>query len=260
MHERTVRRVAAGDGFVVEQVRFDAVDEEWSAPEASGEYRLMFVWQGAFLARVDGREMRADPTMAYLTAPGQEHSIAHRVGSPDVCTALRCAGSFFDTPPQGGWFPVTGAMAVAHRMLTAGLADPAEALGTLLHAHPAGTGGGGARAALAERARRLLSEDPALSLRALAGSLSCSPYHLSRVFHRELGLTMAAYRNRVRVLRAVAALEAGARDLAGLATELGFADQAHLTRTVRAECGTPPAGLRKILQAAAVIRPPDSEA
>jgi AraC-like DNA-binding protein len=35
-------------------------------------------------------------------------------------------------------------------------------------------------------------------------------------------------------------LAAGDGDLAGLAAELGFADQVHLTRTLRAETGTTP--------------------
>jgi AraC-like DNA-binding protein len=35
-------------------------------------------------------------------------------------------------------------------------------------------------------------------------------------------------------------------DLAGLAAELGFADQAHLTRVVRAEVGLPPGALRSL--------------
>jgi AraC-like DNA-binding protein len=44
----------------------------------------------------------------------------------------------------------------------------------------------------------------------LARRVSCSPHYLSRVFSE------------------------GERSLAGLAHELGFADHAHLTRTIRA--------------------------
>ena len=42
-------------------------------------------------------------------------------------------------------------------------------------------------------------------------------------------------------------LAAGDRDLAGLAAELGFADQTHLTRALRAETRTTPAALRAML-------------
>jgi AraC-like DNA-binding protein len=43
-------------------------------------------------------------------------------------------------------------------------------------------------------------------------------------------------------------LEQGEQSLARLAADLGFADQAHLTRTVREHLGHPPAALRRILQ------------
>ena len=51
-------------------------------------------------------------------------------------------------------------------------------------------------------------------------------------------------------LRARAALErlaGGERDLARLAADAGFADQAHLCRVVRAETGTTPSALREAL-------------
>jgi AraC-like DNA-binding protein len=39
----------------------------------------------------------------------------------------------------------------------------------------------------------------------------------------------------------------GERDLARMAADLGFADQSHLCRVVRAETGTTPAALRAAL-------------
>jgi len=51
---------------------------------------------------------------------------------------------------------------------------------------------------------------------------------------RELGVSLTRYRNRVRVGRALERpFEQGDPALAELAVELGFADQAHLSRTVR---------------------------
>jgi AraC-like DNA-binding protein len=51
------------------------------------------------------------------------------------------------------------------------------------------------------------------------------------------------------VSRALERLAAGERNLGVLAADLGFSDQAHLTRTVRAHVGRPPAALRRLLQA-----------
>jgi transcriptional regulator GlxA family with amidase domain len=70
---------------------------------------------------------------------------------------------------------------------------------------------------------------------------------LSRAFSRHLGVSLTRYRNRVRVERALDRLDAGVDDLAGLAADLGFADQAHLCRTMRDHLGQPPSALRRLL-------------
>jgi AraC-like DNA-binding protein len=61
-------------------------------------------------------------------------------------------------------------------------------------------------------------------------------------------MSLTHYRNRARVSRALERLAAGERSLGILAADLGFADQAHLTRTVRAYAGHTPSVLRRLLQ------------
>jgi AraC-like DNA-binding protein len=82
-------------------------------------------------------------------------------------------------------------------------------------------------------------------LPAPAALLNVSPYRLSRAFSRYRGLSLTRYRNRVRVGRALDRLIDGDTGLADLAAHLGFADQAHLTRTVRAHAGHTPVALRR---------------
>jgi AraC-like DNA-binding protein len=60
-------------------------------------------------------------------------------------------------------------------------------------------------------------------------------------------MTLTRYRSRLRMLLALDAMEAGEQDLSALAARLGFADHAHLTRTVRSECGLAPRDLRRLL-------------
>ncbi|MCW2941676.1 MAG: hypothetical protein JWN00_4661, partial [Actinomycetia bacterium] len=48
------------------------------------------------------------------------------------------------------------------------------------------------------------------------------------------------------VSRVLTRIEEGETDLAGLASAVGFADQAHLSRTVRAEVGYSPRRLRDL--------------
>ncbi|GGV07386.1 helix-turn-helix domain-containing protein [Kitasatospora aureofaciens] len=51
----------------------------------------------------------------------------------------------------------------------------------------------------------------------------------------------------MRVTRAVDLIAEGASSLADLAAQLGFADQAHLTCTVREHVGHTPTALRRLL-------------
>jgi AraC-like DNA-binding protein len=71
-----------------------------------------------------------------------------------------------------------------------------------------------------------------------------SPRNLGRLFHEWVGLPPKRF---ARIVRAQAALrrlaEQPAADLCALAAELGFADQAHLTREVRAVAGAAPSRL-----------------
>ncbi|MFB4274054.1 helix-turn-helix domain-containing protein [Nonomuraea sp. MTCD27] len=82
-----------------------------------------------------------------------------------------------------------------------------------------------------------------------AGLLGVSPFQLSRAFTRELGVSLTHHRNRVRVGRALDRLELGEPSLAVLAADLGFADQAHLTRTIRRHVCHTPTALRRLLTA-----------
>ncbi|WP_344667016.1 AraC family transcriptional regulator [Catenulispora yoronensis] len=103
--------------------------------------------------------------------------------------------------------------------------------------------------ALAAAAREAIIADApeAVSLCALAELLEVSPFRLSRVFSRRTGVSLTRYRNRVRVGRAMERLGGGETALADMAVELGFADQAHLTRTVREHVGHTPVAVRRLL-------------
>jgi AraC-like DNA-binding protein len=266
---RVVTQIAAGPGVSVEQVSIRAETPWWSEPESPAGYRLVLVRRGIFRARVGGRELLTDPAIAYAGSPRLEQSIAHRVGVADTYTSvLLSEGLMAGLAPPGRALstavPVTGDVAVAHRLLVARARRSADSFevaeratrlaGLLLAPHaPAGAAArrpatAASRRRLAEAARELLAADPGWSsLAGIASRVGCSPHHLSRVFHRETGMTLTRYRNRLRVLRALDALEAGEKDLSALAATLGFADHAHLTRTVTSECGHPPRDLRRWL-------------
>lgn len=78
-----------------------------------------------------------------------------------------------------------------------------------------------------------------------AGRFGLSPEHLSRGFGKVFGVTPQRFRLESRVRAVVADLE-GPASLAEVAVARGFADQAHMSRSVRAMTGHTPGALRSI--------------
>lgn len=234
----------------------------WSAAEECHGYRVVLVRRGRFRRMARGCATTVDPTFAYLAGPGEEERFAHPAGG-DVCTSVHLSPSLWrqltgDARPSRSTLYVDARLDLAHRLLLA--ADPADDLAErllpLISAvvsqvapdHSPVRDRSPDRA-LADAAREaILAGHPASgSLVPLAAHLRVSPYRLSRAFTREIGVSLTHYRNRVRVGRALDRLEQGDTGLAALAAELGFADQAHLTRTVRRHLGHTPTALRRLL-------------
>lgn len=83
------------------------------------------------------------------------------------------------------------------------------------------------------------------TLAPVAERVHVSPRTLQRRFFRYLGVSPLSVLRRYRLQDAAALLDAGqVDDLAGLAADLGFADQAHFTRAFTAMIGVPPSRYR----------------
>ncbi|MFI1989759.1 helix-turn-helix domain-containing protein [Actinoplanes sp. NPDC020271] len=209
---------------------------------------IVLVRRGVFVRHVDGRATLADVTTGYLQRPGETQRISHPAGG-DVCTSLTVPPDLADRFAGSGPVHVPPRADLIHRrLLVSPPADRPDLLAELLaallprsralrRAHP-----------VVESVRELLHTDPSADLSALAASAGWSPWHLSRSFHQVTGCTLSTYRRRLRVRAAVDELTAGDRaGLAVIAARTGFADQAHMTRAIRAETGSPPAALRRLL-------------
>lgn len=100
---RSKRVVAAGEGFVVCDVRCQAPGPAWSPPEAAQGLVLVFVRAGSFCRRVNGRERFMDAVSAYFDILGGEQQIAHPGSGGDACTAIELseglAGVLADDDP-----------------------------------------------------------------------------------------------------------------------------------------------------------------
>jgi AraC family transcriptional regulator len=72
-----------------------------------------------------------------------------------------------------------------------------------------------------------------------------SPFHMTRVFKRAMGVAPYQYLLQVRVTQARSLISAGGdgRSLAEIATAVGFADQSHLTRHFKRILGITPGQL-----------------
>jgi AraC-like DNA-binding protein len=89
-----------------------------------------------------------------------------------------------------------------------------------------------------------LAGDPETSLTTWAEQNGLTPQALSRGFRQAYGTTAKRFRAEHRAQRAMHALQGWTGTLAELAAELGFVDQAHLTRAVVSLTGWPPGRLR----------------
>ncbi len=93
-----------------------------------------------------------------------------------------------------------------------------------------------------ERAIEILSRrlaDPP-SLEELGRQVGCSPYHLSRTFSREMGLTMPQYLRQVRMERAAELLKSGKFNVTEAALEVGYSSLSHFSQAFCATMGCCP--------------------
>jgi AraC-like DNA-binding protein len=261
----SVRTIAGRDGVEIADVACRHGRGRGAAEEHTGRHAIVFVRRGCFVRSAGGAEVLLDPTLAYCVNPGEEQRYDHPHGDGDDCTSVfldaDLAASLWGGDPAlpGAALPTTGAIDLEHRLLLAA-GDPHErverAIGlaarALARADARRVASGRpatarARRALADGVREALAADPGQSLPELARALSVSPHHLSRVFRAASGHTISRHRMRLRARAALERLAGGERDLARLAADLGFADQSHLCRVVRAETGRTPAALRRAL-------------
>ncbi len=256
------------DDVLLADVRCGSAAPGWSPLRPAPVFGLVLLRDGVLRARVDGVEQVLDAGAVYVERLGSEQQFAHPLG-PDAYTEIvlsepRVADLLGGDPtvPEG-LVMVTAELVLAHRVLLslARRGDDSFALaehtvrlaaGVFARLAPARVASGrpasaAAHRRLADDARAVLAAEPTLGLAALGRAVGASPHHLSRVFTTVTGSTLSAHRERLRLARVLDRLSEGEQDLAGLARELGYTDQSHMTRAVRRAAGLPPGRLRALL-------------
>jgi AraC-like DNA-binding protein len=263
--------VRAGEGVTVLVHECTKPRGGWSPPEVLDCYGLVFVHRGGFMRRLDGRDDFVGPSMAFFEGPGAELQVRHPLEQGDTTTMLFLSEPAVIRLTGDAELPTRPILAPAwinlehRRLITAlrafgGCFHDQERLASLVGAlveevAPGRLTTGRPAAPRAHRrivnlAREMITADPAGSdLRAVSDAAGHSAFHVSRVFRRHAGVSLTRFRNQVRVAGVLDRLDQGDTDLAALAASLGFADQAHMTRVVRAEIGSPPGLVRRILSA-----------
>ncbi len=79
-----------------------------------------------------------------------------------------------------------------------------------------------------------------VSLAELGRTIFLSPFTVSRIFHRETGVSLREYVRRLRLRTALSRILDGVQPT-DVASELGFYDESHFSKAFHAEFGSPPA-------------------
>jgi AraC-like DNA-binding protein len=228
--------------------------------EASRGWDVVFVRTGLFVRHVGRRRVVCDANHVLFFNRDEPYRVSHPVHGGDDCTVVSVTSAFLRDTTGGARFGATHVHSAAevdllHRRLYDAIRHgPSERLAVeeialalvrqaLRSAAPAPVDATRARHRdIAEHAKEILAarfaED--LTLDRLANLVGCSPFHLARIFRREVGRSIHQYRLALRVRTALARIAGGERNLSALAFELGFVDQAHFSNTFRRAVGFPP--------------------
>lgn len=285
LHVRTLFRSA---GVRIEDVRCRPAGSGCGGEEVAPAHGVAFVRRGVFVKHLGTRRILAGGNHMVLFDPEAPYRVSHPAPGGDDCTSVSFDAGLVREAlgPRGrGGAPAAfrpdllledPRSAVIHhglrRLALAGTVDGMEveecAMSLLRNVARAlrqsvPPGGsprrGGTRLAqrrLAEETRLVLNLRFAdkLTLPGIARSVASSPYHLARVFRREVGIPIHRYLNRLRLRAALVRLAEGDEPLVRIAFEAGFSSHAHLTQAFRREFGLSPSEFRRGLTAPGLRR------
>lgn len=191
-----------------------------SKPRPEPRCWMLFLWPDAPLENAPS--LRA----AFAAVP-------RRIDAPLLAAVLRRTTPMF-VSTRAGASELQQALASIVRTVQSAPASPAK----IGPSSPAVSKGVREARAFLERS---YAERP--TVERIAAHVDLSPFHLERVFRDRYGIPVHAYLTKVRVARALDLLRTGTRP-GHIATSVGFADQAHMTRVFRRELGITPGDAR----------------
>lgn len=212
---------------------------------------LVFVRSGLFWLRNGGERFLLDANYLAFAISGDTIAPCGSV-EPCECTALQFAGEAFRGAPLHARCALSSpgthlrqATLLKDGRIAGGIpgADAFTLLAQSLEDLTADPDRREPQSETVQSMRAFLSRSFSLrvSLGQLAEKFYLSPFTVSKTFHRETGISLRAYLQRLRLRNALNAMVAGGSGLAGIAVDAGFYDEPHFSRAFRAEFGRPPA-------------------
>lgn len=250
----------------VERVVLRSPSTQWSPSYEVATRRLVLPASGATEFRMAGQSVLLDGVTALCLPTRQPYQMKPCVDAARSSIVVSAQpGTDHALPPPDAWLLTPRALwrlrrhwrALAsgrERDESGGELTQALLQGLLTRATRAMRGEGRSAAAV-QRARHFMVAHTAAAgampwtLDDVADAACSSPFHLARCFRQHTGLSLHAYRQRLRLAAALQRLEDGERDLAALAHELGYSSQSHLGAVFVRELGITPGQARRELAA-----------
>ena len=241
-----------------------------SEEECTAATHLVFPYRGVFVRHVGRNDAVAEANQLLFFNEAEPYRISHPVEGGDSCLdlvieeaqlqeltpkeQLRSGSALAFRRQRRRIDPRAQALvAVLRHSLSRNIAETLEAETLALTlvrrslgertSHAAGASAG--RQKLVDRAKLLLSSDPARrwTLSEIGAAVGVSPVYLTQVFQQVEGLPLYRYHLRLRLARALD-LIVERDDLSDLAQDLGFSSHSHFSAAFKQHYGVTPAEFR----------------
>jgi AraC family transcriptional regulator len=241
---------------LAERIDLLETNNDWSDEYASNALKLVVPLRGHFYARTDGGDALIDGTSVLVSGrdgvyrmrkPVWQSSVVitvrdeslyerwtrGRIGSASAMIDSKCTSEIHALAKN-----VNNRLACEERSLSV----IASLACSVLHADVHHRNTSVRMVHALDRAREFLlhrfCDD--ISLTDVANAAYVSPFQLSRTFKTRYGVAVFAYRERLRIARALERLSKRGDGIADLAFELGYASHSHFTAAFKRAVGTTP--------------------
>jgi AraC family transcriptional regulator len=230
--------------------------------------------RGAFVKHIlSGEKFLAEPSQVLFFAAGRAYRVSHEVVMHDDSLVLQFSPDILqqvlvDTTAKENFYAIETNSLLSPRSIAARtlllwrlkhqLAEPIEveetSLSLISSAFITARGRKNRseptrprRSIQVEAARVALLQDPEQkwTLSELSNKVHCSPYHLTRIFKKEIGIPLHQYQLRMRISKSLNALLDTKDDLTNIALDSGFYSHSHFTSAFHQLVGSSPSEFRK---------------